>query len=202
MQDGSSNRRDFLGRGLAAGAAAGLTLSAMTASSRARTLGAGERINLGLIGCGGRMGGLVNYAKAADDNLRVTAVCDVWEQKRDRWTAQIEKLFGQSRSKCVYAYTTVVSPRDQRVLMLVNKDDNAQVWINGKLAFEDLRSHPAEGYMGRERVWLKKGENRILARITQRSRRERTNLMETPNYWQFRLRLRKSDHVPAEVWGK
>jgi len=94
MQDDKTNRREFLHRSVAAGTAAGAALSAMTAAGNARAIGANDRIKLGLIGCGGRMGGLVNYAKGADENVTVTAVCDVWQHKRDAWTAQIEKLFG------------------------------------------------------------------------------------------------------------
>jgi predicted dehydrogenase len=94
MQQGETNRREFLGKSVAATTAAGAALSAMTASSYGRVLGANERIRLGLIGCGGRMRGLANYAKGADENITVTAVCDVWEEKRNWWTGHVEKTFG------------------------------------------------------------------------------------------------------------
>ena len=117
-------------------------------------------------------------------------------------TFDFEKLYGQSLGRCVYLYTTIVSPRDQTVLMLVNNDDHAHVWINGELVFEELESHPAEGYLGRKKISLKKGQSRIFVKVTQSDYPDRTNGMESPNYWLFRLRLRKSSHKPAELWGK
>ena len=117
-------------------------------------------------------------------------------------TFDFEKLFGQSQGKCVYLHTTVVSPKEQKVLMLVNNDDSAWVWLNGQLVFRDYDEHPAEGYMGREQVQLRKGENSILAKVTQSHNPERTHGLESPNYWLFRLRLRKSSHRPADIWGK
>jgi len=117
-------------------------------------------------------------------------------------TIDFEKLYGDSVDKCVYAYTTITSPRDQQVLMLVNNDDYVWVWINGQLVFRELDSHPAEGHMGRRKVRLMKGENRILAKVTQSNTPERSSGMEAPNYWLFRLRLRKSNHRPAEIWGR
>lgn len=117
-------------------------------------------------------------------------------------TIDFEKLYGDSVGKCVYAYTTVVSPREQQVLMLVNNDDYVWLWINGALVFRDLEKHPAEGYLGRKKIRLSKGSNRILAKIIQSDTPERSSGMEAPNYWLFRLRLRKSNHRPADIWGE
>lgn len=100
-------RREFLRKSAAAGAA----LSAITAAGHARAIGANDRIKLGLIGCGGRMAGLVNYAKGADENVTVTAICDVWRQKRDAWTAQIEKLFG-AKPKAYVDYRKLLEEAD------------------------------------------------------------------------------------------
>jgi predicted dehydrogenase len=97
MQQNKTTRRTFLHQSVAAGTA-GVALSATSASSYARVLGAGERIRLGLIGCGGRMNGLANYAKGADENVTVTAICDVWHQKRNQWTDKIGKMFGAKPS--------------------------------------------------------------------------------------------------------
>ena len=69
-------RRDFV-------AAAGTV--AWTARSYAAVKGANERLQVGVIGCGGmatgHMRALVRMAEA--DNVRVAAVCDVWQKRLD-----------------------------------------------------------------------------------------------------------------------
>lgn len=111
MPQDKTNRREFLGKSVAAGATAGMTLSAMTSPARARAAGANERIKLGLIGCGGRMGGLAKYAKSADENITVTAVCDVWKEKRDWWTAYVDKTFG-AKPKAYVDYRKLLDQAD------------------------------------------------------------------------------------------
>lgn len=53
---------------------------AMTASSYSRILGANDRIQLGLIGCGGR-GRYVLETFVKTDQVEVPAVCDVWPER-------------------------------------------------------------------------------------------------------------------------
>ena len=56
---------------------------AMTAASYSRVLGANDKINLGLIGCGGRGRGDMNtFIKT--DQVNVTAVCDVYAARVDQ----------------------------------------------------------------------------------------------------------------------
>jgi len=56
---------------------------AMTAASYSRVLGANDKINLGLIGCGGRGRGDMNtFIKT--DQVNVTAVCDVYATRVDQ----------------------------------------------------------------------------------------------------------------------
>lgn len=63
-------RRDFLrGTGQAA--------AALTAASYSRVLGANDRINLGVIGCGGRgLGDMGNFQR--NPAIQVTSVCDIY----------------------------------------------------------------------------------------------------------------------------
>jgi predicted dehydrogenase len=89
-----TNRREFLKKSLLTGAGAVIGTSVARSRSFARAIGASDRINIGLIGCGGRMGGLVRNVKGANANATVTAICDVWEQQRNSWTALIERMFG------------------------------------------------------------------------------------------------------------
>jgi hypothetical protein len=78
----SIDRRNFLKSAGAVGASLGLASSAMGAAqskSSGRVLGANDRINVGVIGCGGR-GTYVarQFAKAGETaNAKIMAVCDV-----------------------------------------------------------------------------------------------------------------------------
>ncbi|MFB3827256.1 MAG: Gfo/Idh/MocA family protein, partial [Bryobacteraceae bacterium] len=65
-------------RSLLRGSAAG-----MAAASYSRILGANDKINLGLIGCGGR-GRSVMSTFLATKQVNVTAVCDVYGERIDR----------------------------------------------------------------------------------------------------------------------
>jgi predicted dehydrogenase len=63
--------------------AAGTAAIAWTAASYSRILGANDKINLGLIGCGGRgVGVLGTFQKT--ESVNVTAVCDVYATRVDR----------------------------------------------------------------------------------------------------------------------
>ena len=55
----------------------------MTAASYTRVWGANERVNLGLIGCGGRGVGVMGTFQKSE-RVNVTAVCDVYAERIDR----------------------------------------------------------------------------------------------------------------------
>jgi len=75
MPGGRTNRRAFLRDGIAAGAGAGLAFSRVTASSYGRVIGANDRVNLGLIGCGGRGQGIFeSLVKPANANAALAAL--------------------------------------------------------------------------------------------------------------------------------
>jgi len=81
-------RREFIraAGATAAGVIAGSLISdsAMAAPASARVIGANDRINIGIIGVGGMGGGHIHTLKAMEEeqNIRVVAVCDVWEKRR------------------------------------------------------------------------------------------------------------------------
>ena len=90
-----TSRRDFI-RTVGAGAvlAAGTVTQPSTAAARtvaaparARVLGANDRINVGFVGCGGRMNAhithIVNRAKARGD-VQPVAVNDIWEKRKEQ----------------------------------------------------------------------------------------------------------------------
>jgi len=94
MKSSNYSRREFLRTTVLTGAGAIVATSVFPSRSLARAFGANDRINIGLIGCGGRMGGLVHEVKNANANVTVIAICDVWKQQRDSWTGHIERMFG------------------------------------------------------------------------------------------------------------
>ncbi len=63
------------------------------AAAAGSVLGANERVNVAMIGIGGRGRDHINEY-AAQPNARVTAVCDVNQAARERASAQVEKLQG------------------------------------------------------------------------------------------------------------
>src|SRR5271163_4562527 len=86
-----TDRRTFLKE------AGGMLVAAgMNARSYARILGANDRIRLGQLGCGDRSGGHVHMAQLASKQIPVemVAVCDLWNQARERRAAQVRKAFG------------------------------------------------------------------------------------------------------------
>jgi predicted dehydrogenase len=83
------NRRDFLkiagASGIALGAESALAKSSSSKSS-GRVIGANDKINVGVIGYGGRgsyvAGQFKRYADKNKDACRIAAVCDVWERRK------------------------------------------------------------------------------------------------------------------------
>jgi predicted dehydrogenase len=89
------DRRDFIKKTGALGTGVLLAGQAIAKSARkmsgTRVLGANDRINIGLIGCGGRgrsdAESFKNYADANNNACQILAVCDVYE-RRKRETAE------------------------------------------------------------------------------------------------------------------
>lgn len=116
------NRRVFLRNGLAAGAAVGLGLSRMTAKSHARVLGANDRINLALIGCGGRGQWLTQSAvKATDTNAALVAICDIWKKRLETYPSQAETAFGR-KPKAYADYHKVLDDADVDAVIIATPD--------------------------------------------------------------------------------
>ena len=81
------NRRDFLRTASAVGTSLGLAGSALAArpAKTGRVLGANDRINVGIIGCGGRGTYVANefhQVGQGEANAHIVAVCDVYEKRK------------------------------------------------------------------------------------------------------------------------
>jgi predicted dehydrogenase len=87
--DGETSRRDFLKTSSTAAVASAATLSLI---SRGTAYGQNsDTIRVGLVGCGGRGTGAANQALSADDNVKLTAVADVFPDKVDRAVNGLKK---------------------------------------------------------------------------------------------------------------
>src|SRR4051794_2089979 len=102
MANDSVDRRDFLKTVGATSVTLGTASSALasktgTKMTGGRVLGANDRINIGLIGCGGRgtyvADHFTQFASKNKDACRISAVSDVYE-KRKRGQAEKYKVKG------------------------------------------------------------------------------------------------------------
>lgn len=93
MPEINFNRRDFVGKSLAA--------ASLAAASYNRILGANDRISVGMIGCGGRglLREVLQFVK--ETNTQVTAVCDTWRQQRDKAVAMVKEAGGANPEQFV-----------------------------------------------------------------------------------------------------
>src|SRR5947207_8815298 len=88
------SRRSFIGTsGLAA---AGLTLSSLTAVRAEQAGGANQRLSVGIVGPGGRGSSLLRtfFAVCKDQQAELTAVCDLWSRNRERGSDLVRQLGG------------------------------------------------------------------------------------------------------------
>jgi predicted dehydrogenase len=68
--------------------------AAAIATARFPILGANDRINVGIVGLGGRGSDHIEYYSALDPECRIAAVCDVNQAARERAVALVRKLKG------------------------------------------------------------------------------------------------------------
>jgi predicted dehydrogenase len=115
-----ASRRQFL-KSVSAGAAA---LAATSASSYGRVPGSNERLSIGIIGCGDRgrnahMTGINKHAK--EQNLEITAVCDVWATAREKASAMAKEWYGREPREFT-SYRDLVGQKDIDAVMIASSD--------------------------------------------------------------------------------
>lgn len=113
------SRRKFMSSAAAGGATLALATqgASQSAQSYDRIVGANDRINIGIIGCGNRgrgahMPGVNNHA--GEQNLEIIAVCDPYRLRREKAAALTKEWYGREAQQ-------YISHRD----LLANKDVNA-----------------------------------------------------------------------------
>ncbi len=135
MSQNPFDRRDFLKTAAGIGAVLGAGKSLVAAkgpSKTGRVIGANDRINLGIVGVGGRGSYLANkFSKFGEDNpnsCKIVAVCDVYE-KRKRAAAEKHKAQGY------LDYREVLSRADVDAVVVATPDH----W-HAKIALEAMDS--------------------------------------------------------------
>ena len=91
-----NNRREFL---KASSATVAATAVSWSASSYAAIVGANDRVNVGVLGCGDRMKQALIPAfsqHAKDMNFQFVAVSDIWNRRREEGAAYIQKVSGDT----------------------------------------------------------------------------------------------------------
>ncbi|MEW6236178.1 MAG: Gfo/Idh/MocA family oxidoreductase [Candidatus Omnitrophota bacterium] len=82
MPNKKTSRRTFL-QSTAKTAGLAMTASLWPRKANARIIGANDKINLGMIGVGGRGGALVDEFLRLGERCKIVAVCDVWERRKN-----------------------------------------------------------------------------------------------------------------------
>ncbi len=101
-----------------------LTSSALTALSYRRVLGANDRVQLGLIGCGNR--GIHALMKEAlsfreETNIDFAAVCDIWRQHAEE-AAQLVKQKTNVEPRQVKAYRELLALKEIDAVLIATPD--------------------------------------------------------------------------------
>ena len=77
-----------------------------------------------------------------------------------------EEYYSDIDYSVVYAYTNIVSEKEQDVHFLLGSDDGVKVWINGELLFSNATARGLTPREDRFSAHLKKGSNIILVKVT------------------------------------
>lgn len=96
----STNRREFI-RNMAVGAA-GITIggaaTGFSAKSYSRIIGANDRLNVALMGCGRRVSAYYTAVKDKNNNVDVAYICDVMKKQREKVGADLNgKVSGAAK---------------------------------------------------------------------------------------------------------
>ena len=116
-------------------------------------------------------------------------------------TMDIEKAFGNATFGRIILRTRIRCDEAGTYLWLLNSDDKSVVWLDGRRVIANLLHAPAEGFLTRARVAVSAGEHELVAAVSQATFPDGHIYNGTQNFWLFRLRVRKEEHVPAPIIG-
>ena len=125
------SRRKFITKATAgiAGAAVSTSINGMSASSYKRIIGANDRINIGFLGCGARGGQHINMVKMSetDKNLGVMAVCDIWNQNKEKAATKCKELFDTNVKQFKYSEEMLETPGLDAVMIGTGDFQHAKI---------------------------------------------------------------------------
>jgi predicted dehydrogenase len=166
MENENLDRRGFLKSVGATGLTLGATTSAFAAKSSSkvnggRVLGANDRINVGVIGCGGRgrydAQAFSQYGQRNNNACQVVAVCDVYT-KRTRQTAE------EHKAKAYSDYRELLNHADLDAVVIATPDH----W-HGRMAL-DAMDHGKDVYLEKPMVHTNE-EARMLVETVKETKR-------------------------------
>ena len=117
-------RREFLKTTGSVTAAACLAPSVVTAATQRRSIGANDRIRIGIIGCGDRgrnahMKGI--HAHLAATNFEIVALADPWRVARENANAMVKEWFGRDAKQLV-SYRDLLALEEVDAVMIASCD--------------------------------------------------------------------------------
>ena len=115
-------RREFIKTTGSVAAAAYLAPSVVTAATRRRSIGANDRIRIGIIGCGDRgcnahMKGI--HAHLAATNFEIVALADPWRVARENANAMVKEWFGRDAKQFV-SYRDLLALEEVDAVMIAS----------------------------------------------------------------------------------
>jgi len=141
MTDSELSRRRFIGKAAAGtvGVAVSSGVSAMSAVSYNRILGANDRINIGFLGCGDRSSSHQTMVRAAEQSkhLGVVAVCDIWKLNKEKAAANCKKLFGTEVKQFKYSEELLKMPDLDAVMIGTGDFQHSKLLAEVVLAGKD-----------------------------------------------------------------
>ena len=119
MSNSSINRRAFLSR--SAGAGAGLAFAGFPGLARTRNVN--DRINVGIVGRGGRGERLLEYFFQHNQrfNAQLTAVCDLWSYRREQATQFVTDKTGKA-PRVYRVHEEILADKDLDALIISTPD--------------------------------------------------------------------------------
>lgn len=132
------NRRSFLKQS-GVTLAAGLTAAELTGITKAygAAHSENEKINVGIIGVGGRGGSLLRWVRGKDD-AKIVAVCDVYVKRRKAAAVQAG-LDPDNEKDCVADYKDILSRDDVDAVIIATPDHwHARISIDAMKAGKDV----------------------------------------------------------------
>lgn len=102
-----------------------------------------------------------------------------WKKYRFRHDRiNFNKIFKPSKNAVGYAFTTIDSPAEQRIILAIGSDDGIKLWLNGKLVHKKNKIRSCKRDNDKVKAGLRNGKNTILIKLTQRKQ-----------YWCFYFRI-------------